>query len=110
MNEIRANQLIQQMRLMSLQARGEVGARPSIEGGTAERPDFGALLQQSLAAVNAQQQKASQMAEALERGEPGVSLAQVMVEAQKASVSFQALNTVRNKMLSAYQEIMNMQV
>jgi len=39
-----------------------------------------------------------------------VNLAQVMVEAQKASVSFQALNTVRNKMLSAYQEIMNMQV
>jgi len=68
------------------------------------------LLKQSLEAVNAQQQKASQMAAALERGEPGVNLAQVMVEAQKASVSFQALNTVRNKMLSAYQEIMNMQV
>ncbi|RMG59834.1 MAG: flagellar hook-basal body complex protein FliE [Gammaproteobacteria bacterium] len=109
MNEIRANQLIQQMRLMSLQARGEA-ARAPVEGKAAERPDFGALLQQSLNAVNSQQQKASQMAEALERGEPGVNLAQVMVEVQKASVSFQALNTVRNKMLAAYQEIMNMQV
>jgi flagellar hook-basal body complex protein FliE len=50
------------------------------------------------------------MSAAFQRGEPGVELPQVMIEMQKASVSFRALTEVRNRLVSAYQEIMNMQV
>jgi flagellar hook-basal body complex protein FliE len=43
-------------------------------------------------------------------GNPGVSLEQTMVAMQKAQVGFQATLTVRNRLVSAYSEIMNMQV
>ena len=39
---------------------------------------------------------------------PGVELPQVMLEMQKANVSFRALTEVRNKFVDAYREIMNM--
>ena len=45
-----------------------------------------------------------------EKGDPDVSLAEVMVALEKASVSFQAMTQVRNELLSAYQEVMNMPV
>ena len=43
-----------------------------------------------------------------EKGVPGVELPQVMLEMQKANVSFRALTEVRNRLVDAYQEIMNM--
>ncbi len=57
-----------------------------------------------------QEQTAGQLTDAFERGDPGVELPQVMLEMQKASVSFRALTEVRNRLVSAYQEIMNMQI
>ena len=50
------------------------------------------------------------LADAWERGTPGVDLAKVMIESQKASVSFRALTEVRNRLVSAYQDIMNMSI
>jgi len=50
------------------------------------------------------------LSRSFEQGDPGVSLTQVMVASQKASVSFQAMTQVRNKLIDAYQEVMNMQV
>ena len=50
------------------------------------------------------------MAAAFERGAPGVDLPQVMIEMQKSSVSFRAVTEVRNRLVSAYQDIMNMPV
>ena len=49
-----------------------------------------------------------QLRESFETGNPNVELADVMIAAQKARISFEALTQVRNKMLSAYQEIMRM--
>jgi flagellar hook-basal body complex protein FliE len=60
--------------------------------------------------VNQQELTAGKLADAFQRGEPGVELPQVMLEMQKASVSFRALTEVRNRAVSAYQEIMNMQI
>jgi flagellar hook-basal body complex protein FliE len=48
------------------------------------------------------------MAAALERGDMNASLPEVMIALQKASLSFQAMTEVRNRLVSAYQEIMNM--
>ena len=70
---------------------------------------FGATLADALQAVNAQQAKASGMSEAYERGQTH-DLVQVMVERQKASIGFEATLQVRNRLLSAYRDIMNMPV
>ena len=60
--------------------------------------------------MNQTQQHATALAAAFERGTPGVELPQVMLEMQKASVSFRALTEVRNRLVNAYQEIMNMPI
>ncbi len=58
--------------------------------------------------VNDNQVKAAALSDKFERGDKGVDVAQVMVAIQKANLSFQAATQVRNKLVSAYQDIMNM--
>ena len=69
---------------------------------------FAKLLKQGIDSVNSTQNKAADIANKFERGVPGVELPQVMLEMQKANVSFRALTEVRNKFVEAYREIMNM--
>ncbi len=69
---------------------------------------FAKLLKQGIDSVNSTQSKATDLASKFERGVPGVELPQVMLEMQKANVSFRALTEVRNKFVEAYREIMNM--
>lgn len=102
MSDINVNHVLNQMRVMSLQAAN----RPVQELGGST--DFSSLLQQSIGSVNETQQRAAKMVEAFEAGAPNLSLAQVMVETQKASVSFQAMLQVRNKLVEAYKDVMNM--
>lgn len=71
---------------------------------------FANVLRQGLDKVNAAQSQASDLATRFERGEPGVELSQVMIESQKASVAFRATVEVRNRLVSAYQDIMNMPI
>jgi flagellar hook-basal body complex protein FliE len=71
---------------------------------------FSALMHQGIDQVNQTQLHASDLAAAFERGTPGVELPEVMLEMQKANVSFRALTEVRNRFVSAYQEVMNMQI
>ena len=59
--------------------------------------------------MNEQQVKASAVSESYERGDT-TDIVQVMVERQKASLGFEATLQVRNKLLSAYRDIMNMPV
>ncbi|HEY7929317.1 MAG TPA: flagellar hook-basal body complex protein FliE [Steroidobacteraceae bacterium] len=89
---------------------GAASAAGAAGSSGAASPAFGALLKQGIDAVNSTQQSADALANAWERGVPGVDLARVMVETQKASVSFQALAQVRNRLISAYQDIMNMSI
>ena len=101
MSEMNVNQVLAQMRSMSIDA----GSQPEAQETTV---DFSALLKQSINNVNETQQAAGDMAQAFEIGDSDVSLAEVMVSAQKASVSFQAMVQVRNKLVEAYQDVMNM--
>jgi flagellar hook-basal body complex protein FliE len=101
MSEMNVNQVLAQMRGMSIEA----GSKPE---QTDNSVDFSALLKQSINTVNETQQAASSMTQAFEIGDSDVSLAEVMVSAQKASVSFQAMVQVRNKLVEAYQDVMNM--
>jgi flagellar hook-basal body complex protein FliE len=75
-----------------------------------ESSGFADLLQSSIDAVNRAQSSATEMAAALERGDKSVALPEVMIAMQKASLSFQAMTEVRNRLVSAYQEIMNMPI
>ena len=88
---------------------GSVGGLGSGPGSVAGVDNgFAKLLKQGIDSVNATQSKASDLATKFERGVPGVELPQVMIEMQKANVSFRALTEVRNKFIDAYREIMNM--
>lgn len=107
MSEIDINQLLGEMRTMAAKAAG--GAEIVVP--EADRAaDFAAMLRQSIDKVNALQMEAGGKAKAFEMGDPQIDLAEVMVSLQKASVSFEAMTQVRNKLLSAYQDIMNMPI
>ena len=78
------------------------------EAGT--KPGFADALKASLDQVNNVQQKSEQMAQAFALGDDKVSLSDMMISMQKASISLQATVQARNKLVAAYQDIMNMQV
>jgi flagellar hook-basal body complex protein FliE len=79
-------------------------------GDTATGPTaFTATIQQALQQVSDQQGRASNLSEAYERGETH-DIVNVMIERQKASLGFEMTLQVRNKLLSAYRDIMNMPV
>jgi flagellar hook-basal body complex protein FliE len=75
-----------------------------------ESQGFAELLKSSISAVNDAQASATDMAAALELGDKSVTLPEVMIALQKASLSFQAMTEVRNRLVNAYQEIMNMPI
>ena len=109
MNSINVNQLLAQMRTMEAQAQ----AKPAPISGaelTTQKTDFSNVLKQSIDSVNETSMISAKMADAFEKGDSNVSLAQLMISMEKANVSFQAMTQVRNKLLTAYQEIMNMPV
>lgn len=111
MDAIDTQSLMLQMRSMSAQARIDPlqGAQPVAGDKVAEVPGgFEALLKQSVEAVNAEQNKSAEMKNAFEKGDPETDLAEVMVQAQKASLSFQAMTQVRNKLVEAYKEVIQM--
>ena len=70
---------------------------------------FGDLVRQTVNKVNENQMNASKISPAYERGE-GVPLTDVVLSMQKSSLSFEATLQVRNKVLKAYEDILNMPV
>ena len=100
------NQLLNQMQALESLARGEA-MRPEIK--PEQGPNFGDLMQQAISQVNETGMQATSLARAFETGE-NVDLSEVMIAVQKSRVSFEALTQVRNKLLSAYQDVMNMPV
>ncbi len=109
MSQMEINQVLAQIR--SLSAQTKVGTAQPTQTQQANGPSaFASIMRQGLDAVNQSQAKAEQMTDAFARGTPGVELPQVMLASAKAGVSFHALNEVRNRLVSAYQDIMNMQL
>lgn len=102
MSDINVNQVLAQMRAMSIQTGTET--KPSEEGSA----DFAAMLKQSIDEVNQIQNHANNLTKDFEVGKSDVSLAEVMIASQKANVSFQAMVEVRNKLVDAYTQVMGM--
>lgn len=75
-----------------------------------EAPSFATLLKQAIDQVNSQQKTANDLRTRYELGDPDIDLVNVMIASQKASVSFEAMAQVRNKLVNSYQEIMRMPI
>ncbi len=106
MSQVAINQVLSQMRALEAAAKSVESTSLDSASGS----EFGKVLAESLDKVNETMQSAGEMRDAFQRGDEGVELPQVMVALQEASISFQAMTQVRNKLLSAYQDIMNMPV
>lgn len=92
-------------------ALSKVELQPS--GGAAQgadKPNFASAFKAALDGVNAAQMEAESLAQAFSLNESDVSLEETMIAASKANISFQSLVQVRNRVISAYQDIMNMPV
>jgi flagellar hook-basal body complex protein FliE len=91
-------------------ARDAASALPAKAAPAGAQLDFGAMLKNSLDSVNKTQASAASLAEKFQLGDPKVSLEDSMVAMQKANVSFQAAIQVRNRVVQAYHDIMNLQI
>lgn len=82
------------------------GVAPAAGTGTS----FATLMRSGLEQANQTELSANDVADKFERGVPGVDLPTVMLEANKANLTFRAVTEVRNRLISAYTDIMNMQM
>ncbi len=79
-------------------------------GSGVAKVSFADALKSSLGEVNQIQQKAQDMGDQFAAGNDNISISDVMIATQKANISLQATVQVRNKMVAAYTDIMNMQI
>ena len=106
MSDVAINQVLAQMRSMQAMARNET----SFETQNADAAPFSQLMSKSIEQVNSSMQESKALTARFESGDPSVSLAEVMINAQKASIQFSGMTEVRNKLLTAYKDVMNMPV
>lgn len=109
MSQMEINKVLTQMRaLTGSMELPEANALPG--AASTGGPSFGKVLQDSISKVNEQQSVANELTVGFQTGTGTASVAEVMVAMQKASLSFTAMTQVRNKLVDAYQEIMNMPI
>ncbi len=114
---VEIDNVLAQMRMMRSQAQGvspaaagDVAAGKALDVRAPGEASFKTALTSAIDGVSKVQQQSSSLSTAYQLGDPKVSLSDVMVASQKSAVSFQAMTQVRNKLVEAYQEIMNMPV
>jgi flagellar hook-basal body complex protein FliE len=107
MSSMQIQQVLAEMR--ALQARAS-GAASEITPAANSPADFASLLKDSVDHIAAMQNEATALANAYETGDKSIDLTKVMLEVQKAGLAFRAMTEVRNKLLDAYTQVMNMSV
>ncbi|AIY65069.1 flagellar hook-basal body complex protein FliE [Pseudoalteromonas piratica] len=108
---ISANNLYQEMQSLAVEASNFSKPKQPIETiQGSSQVEFNNLLKDALDTVSGLQAESKAKATALEMGDRNVSLAEVMIASQKSSVAFEATVQVRNKLVEAYKDIMNMPV
>jgi flagellar hook-basal body complex protein FliE len=101
------DQMLSVLRATAAQASGRTSeAQTAAAGGT----DFAQVLKNTIEQVNQTQQQAEDMAAKFAAGDGNANLHEVMISLQKANLSFQEMVQVRNKLVTAYHDVMNMQV
>ncbi|MET1255041.1 flagellar hook-basal body complex protein FliE [Aliikangiella maris] len=101
-----------QMQRLSRMAKagGDAAITNPAEVNQTPQNNFGNVLSSAINKVNHYQQQSAMAATQVEAGDGGASLVKAVIASQKASVAFQATLQVRNKVVSAYQDIMNMPI
>jgi flagellar hook-basal body complex protein FliE len=107
MSDLQISQVLDQMRALQERTRG---ALPEMTAPATEPSDFANMLKGQVDNVARMQNGAQALANAYEAGDKNVDLTRVMLEAQKASLAFHAMTEVRNKLVEAYTQVMNMPV
>jgi flagellar hook-basal body complex protein FliE len=107
MSSMQIQQVLAEMR--SLQARAS-GVSDGVSAVGTQPSDFANLMKNSVDHISTMQNQASALAEAYEAGDKSVDLTKVMLEVQKAGLAFRAMTEVRNKLVDAYTQVMNMSV
>ena len=106
MSSMQITQVLAEMR--ALQARASGISQPP--AAASQPSDFANLMKNSIDGVANMQNQATALADAYQAGDKNVDLTKVMLEVQKASLAFRAMTEVRNKLVDAYQQVMNMSV
>jgi flagellar hook-basal body complex protein FliE len=107
--DIKANSIYQEMQAMLGDVKPIKMDVPGIEGnGSASQ--FSDMLNQAVNNVNGMQKESRELQVSFDMGNPNLSMADVMIAKEKASLAFEATVQVRNKVLEAYKTIMNMPV
>jgi flagellar hook-basal body complex protein FliE len=88
----------------------QTNGMPLPKGKAVEGADFSSALTQALQSVSATQNQSMEMQRQVQLDNPNVSIEETMVAMQKAQIGFQATLQVRNRLVQAYSDIMNMQV
>lgn len=105
----RIDAMVAQLRTAAARAQGGINPLVASEE-PAKKVNFAEALAASLNGVNSAQSHAQKLGQKFALGDDSVNLSDVMIAGQKANIAFQATVQVRNKLVSAYQDIMNMQV
>lgn len=121
MSNIDTQRLLMEMRAVAQQA--QIGGTGSVAGGNdvssgvesladaaGASTDFASLMRQAIDKVNTEGVNSDKLKDKLEMGDPTVELSEVMIQAQKASLAFQAMTQVRNKLVEAYKDVMSMPI
>jgi flagellar hook-basal body complex protein FliE len=106
MSSMQISQVLAEMRALQARASG-ISEAPA---AAAQPSEFANLLKNSVDHVASMQNQATALADAYESGDKSIDLTKVMLEVQKASLAFRAMTEVRNKLVDAYTQVMNMSV
>ena len=110
MNTINTSQMLQNLDVMKATASNTNSNTNSNSNGSSAGGNFSGIIKSAIDNVNQTSKIATKMTAAVEAGDRSVSVVDTMVALQKARIQSQALMQVRNKVLSAYKDIMNMPV
>lgn len=115
-DRIDVNRLLLEMRALKTQTQAFGGlegvAARDVQGAANKNGNvsFDTIMEQAVGKVNEVQQASSAMRQSYLKGDPNVDVTDVMIASQKAGVAFDAMVQVRNKLVEAYRDVMNMPI
>ncbi|MDE1924159.1 MAG: flagellar hook-basal body complex protein FliE [Gammaproteobacteria bacterium] len=113
MSSPQISQVLAEMRALQARVGGvQLEAPGALSPGAinTQGPDFAQMMKDSINGVAQMQNHADALADSYESGAKNVDLTRVMLEVQKAGIAFRAMTEVRNKLIDAYNQVMNMPV
>ena len=110
MSSLQIQQVLAEMRALQARASGVSDAQAPALATGAQPADFASLLKGTVDHIATMQNQATSLAESYEAGDKSVDLTKVMLEVQKAGLAFRAMTEVRNKLVDAYTQVMQMSV